>query len=367
MRHRRLPRQAPYAVSLAATAFIVLGCLSASEAATRIAVLPFQNVSGHMGSPGILTPVILQGLAARGYGVVSGAVLEPVLIRERIRNTGMLGHRHVRSLAAEFQVDGVMLGSIALFSEALENPHWGLTLRLLDTRTARLIWAASAGLTGDDFSGPFGLGRVRDPAILAHRLARDVLQSLPSPGAVPVATEERGRGLLGLLRRGPDVGYGSPTLRESLAGPLAVLPLENTSERKGAAIIVTDIVVAHLVKRGFSVIEPGEVAEALIALRSAPFGSIDLETLRGLRQRTGAGAVLLGTVHDYNEGIQRGGTTSPSVALDLRILETESGRIIWSAHHEGEGANYRVVLDFGKIRSMVPLVNEVIHEMFSSL
>jgi hypothetical protein len=146
-----------------------------------------------------------------------------------------------------------------------------------------------------------------------------------------------------------------------------VLPFENASERKGAAIIVTDVVVAHLVNRGLRVIEPGEVADALVALEATPYGSIDSETLQGFRERTGADTVLLGTVHEYNEGIQRGGTTLPSVSLDVRMLDTQSGRIIWSAHHDGAGDDYRIVLDLGKIRSMIPLVNRVIQRVFSTL
>ena len=113
--------------------------------------------------------------------------------------------------------------------------------------------------------------------------------------------------------------------------------------------------------------ELGDTTEALLALRAAPYGAVDFETLRGLRERTGAEVVILGTVQIYDEGIQRQATTSPEVGVDARMLDTRTGRILWMAYHERNGDEGQFALDFGRVRSMIPLLRTVIREMLDSM
>ena len=49
------------------------------------------------------------------------------------------------------------------------------------------------------------------------------------------------------------------------------------------------------------------------------------------------------------------------------MLDTQTGQILWMAYHEASGDDTQIALDFGRVRSMVPLLRKVIREMLGSL
>src|SRR5574341_1813214 len=81
-------RQTPYAVATVIVTLLVTSRIAAGAGA--IALLPFENVSGHIQSPGFIMPRIERALEERGYEVVRPDVLEPFLAEQRIRATGKL-------------------------------------------------------------------------------------------------------------------------------------------------------------------------------------------------------------------------------------------------------------------------------------
>jgi TolB-like protein len=296
----------------------------------------------------------------RGYQVMSSEEIESFLFRYRIRNTGMLSRMYLSALRQEFAVGLVMVGSVDLFYESEENPQWGLSSRILSTESGAIRWAESTGFTGDDFTGMLGLGTIRSGEQLAEEVIQALLRDLPRAGdSFPVPEPSS---------PSTDAIYRSPVLDSDPPQRVAVLPFKNFSERKGAGRILTDVFTTALFQHGgFEVVEPGEVGEALLALKAPTYGTIDFEGLAEVRKRVGVDAVIVGTVYTYNEGIKRTETTAPEVALDARMLDAKSGRILWYASHGNSGDDYQTVLDFGKIRSMVPLAREVINEMLESL
>lgn len=360
---------APKLLSAAVVLLLILGAAAPAGAQqpTTVALLPFENVSGSLKGPPIIMPLIGQTLRDKGYNIVTPDKLEPFLFRNRIRNTGMLSRRHLSALRQEFAVDLAMVGSIDLFHESEENPQWGLSSRVLSAESGKVLWAGSAGLTGDDFTGILGLGTIRSGERLAEEVVKLLVKSLPPTGKGFPAAAPAGSPFI-RLTGSAEAGYRSPALESEPPRRIAVLPFENASERKGASRILTDVFTTALFQHGgFEVIEPGEVAEALVALNAVAFGAIDFESLAGLRERIGVDAVILGTVYSYNEGFRRIQTTAPEVDLDVRMLDAESGRILWVAARGKSGDDYQTVLDFGKIRSMVPLALKVISEMLESL
>lgn len=357
-----LPRATRYVLCALVVALFIVDGASVVRAQERVtlALLPFDNVSGSVKSLSIMMPLIEQALREKGYWMVSRERLEAFLFRNRIRNTGMLSRKHVNSLRKEFGVELAMVGSVDLFHESEENPQWGLSSRILSTKDGRIRWAHSAGLTGDDFTGIFGLGTIRSSDRLAEEVVNVLLRDLP-PAGDPFPIPERARS------SGTAV-YRSPVLDSTPPRRVAVLPFENGSDRRGAGRILTDVFTTALFQHGsFEVMDPGEVSEALTALKATPYGLIDFATLAGLRTRIGVDAVILGTVYTYNEGLKRGATTAPDVSLDARMLDAESGRILWYVTRGKSGDDYQVVLRFGVIRSMVPLAFRVVTEMLESL
>jgi hypothetical protein len=342
-----------------------MGTVSWSEAGTRIAVLPFLNVSGRIEAPTFIMPLIHTALQERGYEIVKPEALEPFLFRQRVRATEKVRREQLVALGREFGAPLALVGSIDLFADTPGNPQWGVSGRLLATEDGRILWAGATGFTGDDFTGFLGLGTVTFPDRLAALAVDKLLSDFPPAGTPAEVSREtrasRTRKLSGRAFRDPQLDTDPPKR-------VAVLPLENGTERRGAALIVEDLMVVGLFRAGrFEVADPGEVSRALQTLAIAPYGGIDLESLRRIGDGMGVDAVILGRVEDYNEGLRPGTSTSPSIAVDARMLETKTGRILWMGYQEGRGEEYQIVLEFGKIKSMVPLAMRVIADLAESM
>jgi polysaccharide biosynthesis protein PelC len=124
--------------------------------------------------------------------------------------------------------------------------------------------------------------------------------------------------------------YVHPNADFSLYKEVAVLPLENLTSERFAAERVRELLVVELSTQGlFAVIEPGEVNRVL-RLRNIDTPSVlGPEEIKILGAELKAQALLTGTVIEYRE--QRSGTlNSPEVALSLRMIDVESGLVVWS-------------------------------------
>lgn len=332
-----------------------------------MALLPFENVSGHPRSPAILMPLVASALQERGFDVVEPDALEPFLFRQRIRATGKLSREQLQGLGTEFGAPLALVGSIDLFADTPGNPQWGVSGRLLDTGTGEIVWADAAGFTGDDFTGLLGLGTITSPDALAAKAVGQLFQDLPA-AAMPAQGEAAARAARPRARRRPPGAFRDPRLATEPPKRVAVLPFENGTERRGAALIVDDLMAVALFQAGrFALADPGEVRHALQTLGLAPYGAIELEAALKIGEAAGVDAVILGRVEEYNEGLRPGTSTSPSIALDARMLDAKTGKILWMGHHGGRGEDSQIVLEFGKIKSMVPLAMKVIAELVATM
>ncbi|MBI2528392.1 MAG: DUF799 family lipoprotein [Candidatus Rokubacteria bacterium] len=356
----------PGAFALVTLAALGGGAAASAQEPAVLALLPFENVSGHVAGARVIMPILERALADSGYRALGPGQLEPFLARQRIRNTGQLSRTHLAALRRELGVARALVGSVAIFNDSAENPQWGLSARILATDSGAILWAASAGLTGDDFTIALGLGTITSAERLAAETVKALLRDLPGAGE-PLRLPPGRAPLLPRLF-GVKAAFRSPVLDSDPPKRVAVLPFENVSDRKGAARIVADVLTTVLARRGrFEVVEPGTVSEALVAVGAAPYGTIDLDTLGALRQRLEVDAIILGTVFSYSEGLKKAATTSPEVALDARMLDAHSGRILWVAERARAGEDSRIALHFGTIRAMVPLVFRVVSEMLGTL
>jgi TolB-like protein len=359
----------------AVACLVVFACLSlasssrGAEQPTRVALLPFENVSGSIASINVVMPLLESALHERGWQLAGQDQIEQFLFRHRIRNSGMLSRTGLEALRQELGVGLAVVGSVALYNDSTDNPQWGLCARVVSVTAGDIIWGEAVGATGGDFTTVLGLGTIRSVDRLAAEVVKRLLRHFPREGqpfAVP--RPERDFPELHRLYFGLRAGYVSPTLKTDPPRRIAVLPFENTSERKGAGRIVTDVFLTALVqRRGFEVIDPGVVLQALVATGAAPYGAIDLEMLTKVGKQVEADAVIIGSVLEYNEGLPRAASTSPEVALDARMLDVGTGRILWFAAHSRRGEDSQLLLEFGKIKAMVPLVLKVTREMVGTL
>lgn len=119
---------------------------------------------------------------------------------------------------------------------------------------------------------------------------------------------------------------------------VAVAPFENISKDQSAAERIRGMAITQILAQGlFDVVDKGLVDSALreeaVDLGKAP---LDAGTLKRLGQRLNAQAFLLGTV-DQAGAVQRGNISYPELSITLRLLDTNTGMILWQASGSRSG------------------------------
>ncbi|RJP77757.1 MAG: hypothetical protein C4524_07655 [Candidatus Zixiibacteriota bacterium] len=148
---------------------------------------------------------------------------------------------------------------------------------------------------------------------------------------------------------------------------VAVIPFDNlspsqTAGRQATLMFITELLATET----FNVIEPGETARILAEVNPRSPGSLDRDQIRTLGQKLNAQALVFGTVSE-SSNLRNGGSTVPTVTMDLRMVETESGETIWAATHT-EGRPGVLTSLFGVSgKSTSETMRSCVNEMLSTL
>lgn len=130
---------------------------------------------------------------------------------------------------------------------------------------------------------------------------------------------------------------------------------------------MTNIFVTEVFKSGkFQVEEPGNVLEFMIREGITSIGEIDVENLKMMRGYLDVDAVIIGSVDEYDDGLTMFPPV-PVVAITVRMVEPDSGRIIWSAKNKRSGEDYVSLFGIGRVRPISALTKRVINEMIGSI
>jgi hypothetical protein len=117
---------------------------------------------------------------------------------------------------------------------------------------------------------------------------------------------------------------------------VVVLPLENLGGSAGAAQRTREVVTIQILTSGlFDVVDKGRVDSVLRDEVIEPGAPLDAATLRRLGQRLGAQGFIVGSVEQGTES--RGSAVYPEINLTLRLLDAETGTLIWQATGRGSG------------------------------
>jgi hypothetical protein len=111
---------------------------------------------------------------------------------------------------------------------------------------------------------------------------------------------------------------------------VAVIPFEELTDDRGAAARVSRYFVTELLEaQVFDIVEPGEVLDGLIAVGTMRASELTPRQIRDLGGRFNAQALFLGSVTE-SATIRTGASSENVVTLDVRLVETETGTVIWS-------------------------------------
>ncbi len=317
------------------TALILMtGCASREpvfeedEALPVLAVMPLANLSESGDAQSQIMPELCAALGRRGIPAISDADMRPILRRHRIRGGGVLTRSDIDSIREATGASAILFGSVDFYAEGI-NPEMGMSLRVLDARSLEILFASSASVTGDDFAGLFGIGRIDSldrllPPLLDQVLADFDIRELGS------ALRSEG------LPRGPSV---------------AIIPFEGHRDYPFAGSVFTSIVGTELFSRGYRLIDAALLGDAYLRERHAPRGATTLALAEDLHGTLGARWILTGGV-DYFEPSSGDPLSAPELEIHARMMNASSGRLVFKYDTELRGSPAGQVFGFEERRSL---------------
>ncbi len=149
---------------------------------------------------------------------------------------------------------------------------------------------------------------------------------------------------------------------------VCVLPFENLSKHTDADIkvrevFVTELFMTHIFQDMVDIIEANA---ALMSLRIRKPYPLDKETIRALGERLDADYLIFGIVTDYGYG--KGKESGSEMGISVRMIEVETGSILWSAYNFKMGTNsLSRIFGISQGPSPMELTREAVTEIVAAL
>lgn len=160
------------------TALIVVG-LPATALAASVAVFPLQELGGGRNEVNLpFTRALNEKLAANGNDITRHETIIAFMSHNRIRTVGYLETFHITRVREELGAAFVLLGTVSQKKER-PQPSMGLTLQLVRTSDARIVWSYVGHYSAGDERRPLGIGEPKSIADLQPLLLNDVLARWP--------------------------------------------------------------------------------------------------------------------------------------------------------------------------------------------
>lgn len=192
-------------------ALVALFFISTTALAGKVAVLPVEDLSvGENGLNPRVTARLREALQQKGLLLAGEEEIVDFMARNRIRWLGRLDSSHVSRLRQELGVDFLLLGSVNQLREK-DPAAFALTMQLVRTSDARLIWSGGAELSRADvrrllaIAEPQDLGEIED-LVIARAMAE-------WPATLPEATTVPLEGLSETIHLQPEVVRPGETVR----------------------------------------------------------------------------------------------------------------------------------------------------------
>jgi len=148
---------------------------------------------------------------------------------------------------------------------------------------------------------------------------------------------------------------------------VAVLPFANLTRENTAGERIRDVLVTMLLaSEAFEVVPKGELARALQRTGVRDATAPSKKQLLQLGKMIDVDAIFTGAVREYGE-LRSGQATANVAAISLRLQETQTGMIIWSASSTQGGVGFWDRLLGGGGRPMNKVSEDVVGSMLDAL
>jgi TolB-like protein len=160
-------------------------------------MLPLEDLTGRSEAADKITHIFFTEFVRSGVcDVAEMGESENAVRKHRIRSTGSLDYEQIdelgETLGVRFLMTGTVLEAGTIRTEQGSVPALGVTLKLIDVASKKVIWADVANRTGDDSETVFGWGREHSAEQLAIDTAQDMFKSLAELAPPPSKDKDGG-------------------------------------------------------------------------------------------------------------------------------------------------------------------------------
>jgi hypothetical protein len=142
----------------------------------------FQNKSKHKDAGMIVTYMFLVELFKnKGYEPVEYGEIRRLTVDYRIRHRGELDYKNIEGLSEALGVDGIVVGTVELFSDGLDTsspPEASISARLINARKSRILWSDSIQVKGDEDIIVLDWRRMRAVDSVAYKAVKELIQKM---------------------------------------------------------------------------------------------------------------------------------------------------------------------------------------------
>jgi len=164
-----------------------------------------------------------------------------------------------------------------------------------------------------------------------------------------------------------DMPYYDPNMDFASIRTVAVMPFENLTNDKSASERVRDVFANMLLSTGeIYVLPPGEVARGALRAGISNPSVPSTEEIIKLANIIKVDAVITGVLREYGE-IRSGATSGYIISLSVKMIEVQTGKIIWTASSTKGGISMKDRLLGGGGKPMNEVTAEAVYDIINEL
>jgi curli biogenesis system outer membrane secretion channel CsgG len=151
---------------------------------------------------------------------------------------------------------------------------------------------------------------------------------------------------------------------------VAVTPFWVSGADRSASDQVTDsFVTALMISEKYAVVEPGLFRHLLadvVNQASSTHRGLTPEQVQELGEKAGAQAIFEGSILNY-EMTRIGQNQYPLISVELRMLDAQTGRLVWSMNLTRKGGPGVPFFGFGQTHTLPELAAKVVDELIAKV
>lgn len=324
---------------------------TAKDELPKLAIVPLANYTNSLKAHDQVTQLLRENLSEMGFGLVDNDSLRAGMRANRLRLVGEIDSAGAEQIALQTGAEILISGSVDMYLEQV-NPEISISLRAYDCRKHKLVWIDCFSTTGDDQAGLFGIGGLTDIEQLTNKAVKTVLKRLPEflgQGDKPVRKPAK------------------KDLRLIQQGRIAIVRFDNSTDVPNADAVVTNAMIQEAWRRGYDVVEPGELSRIRARLASNFQGGIGDSALAILRDEFNVAIVVTGMVTRFLPNRGASIEAVPEIEFTIRTIDPADGEVRSSLTIERDGAATETVFGYGRESAIGAVARQALKHCWNEL